>query len=297
MRAAGPRQAERGIALVIVLWVVVLLTVIASSFVYNARGHVQLTGNLAARARAQALADAGVQRGLYEQFKPLSDAERWKAEGRPYEFELGEAKVTVTLVDEAAYIDLNTAQDKLLLGLLTSSGVEEGEAQVLLAAIQDWRDADDLVRPSGAERADYLAAGLKYGPANADFRTLDELKAVLGMTPDLYDRIAGALTVYSHSAGINAPLAPRQVLMALPDVDPAQVDAYLVARQEELEAGLTPTPFPPAAAFPGGGSGVYNARSVATLSDGTVFVRQAVARLTGDPKRPIAFLDWREGQP
>jgi len=256
-----------------------------------------LTGNLIARARAQALAEAGVHRGVYEQFKPASDGERWKAEGLPHEFELGEGKVTVTVVDEAAFIDLNAAQDNLLLGLLTASGVEEGAAQVLLDAILDWRDPDDLVRASGAERDQYEAAGLAYVPSNANFRSVDELKSVLGMTPDLYDKISGALTVHSRVAGINASVAPRQVLMAIPGVDPAEVESYLVTRAEDLAAGLTPAPFPPAAAFPGGGAGVYNARSVATLPDGTVFVREAVVRLTGDPKRPIAFLDWREGRP
>lgn len=290
-------RREHGIALVIVLWVVVLLTIIVSSFVYNARGHIQLTGNLMSRARAQALADAGLHRGMYELFKPASDGERWKAEGRPYEFELGEGKLTVTLVDEAAYIDLNAAQDTLLLGLLMASGVEEGAAQVLLDAILDWRDPDDLIRPSGAERDQYAAAGLAYVPANADFRSVDELKSVLGMTPELYDRLSGALTVHSRAAGINASLAPAQVLMAIPGVNPVDVESYLVTRQEDLAAGLTPAPFPPAAAFPGGGTGVYNARSLASLPDGTVFVREAVARLTGDPKRPIAFLDWREGRP
>lgn len=289
---------ERGIALVIVLWVVVLLTVIASSFIYDARTHTQLAGNLLSRARAQALADAGVHRSLYELVRPTTDDGRWKPEGRPYEFDLGGGRVTVNLLDESAYIDLNAAPEALLLGLMQSVGVEEGRARELVDAIQDWRDADDLPRTSGAERDQYQAAGLKYMPANTNFRMVEEIKSVLGMTPDLYARISGALTVHSGVAGISSSLAPRQVLLAIPNVSAEQVDAYLAARQGDVLAGLPPPAFPPAAAFTAGqGTMVYNARSQAVIPDGTVFVREAVVRLTGDPKHPFGILNWREGRP
>lgn len=295
--SAGKARASKGIALVIVLWVVVLLTVIVSSFVYNARGQVQLTGNLVARARAEALADAGVHRGLYEQFRPLADNGRWNPDGVPHELVFGEDAVTVTIIDESAYIDLNAAQDELLLGLLKSAGVEEGEAHVLLDAILDWRDADDLVRPSGAERDEYLASGLGYVPANAPFRTVDELKQVLGIQPEIYERIAGALTVHSRAPGVNAVFSPGAVLRALPGAQSDEVDAYLAAREADRQAGAPVQAFPPAAAFSGASTGVYNLQSLARLADGTKFVRVAVARLTGDPKHPVAYLDWKEGRP
>lgn len=288
---------QSGIALVVVLWVVMLLTVIVASFVFNARTHVKLTGNQAARARAEALADAGIQRGLYELFKPVADAERWKAEGQPYEFAMAGAVIRVSMVDESAYLDLNAARDELLKGLFVSVGVEEGEAQALVDAIVDWRDTDELMRLNGAERDQYLDAGRAVLPANAPFRRLEELKSVMGMTAELYQKVEGALTVYSGQSGFIPAQAPRQVLLALPGVDTEAVDAYLTARAEELAAGLVPTPFPPALAYATAGSGVYNVQSIATLDDGTRYVRQIVAKITGDPKRPIAILDWREGRP
>jgi general secretion pathway protein K len=294
----GARR-ERGIAMVIVLWVVMLLTVIVCSFVYNARTHIQATGNLTTRAQARALADAGVHRAVYELHKPVTDGERWKPDGRVYEMNLADGKVSVTILDETALIDLNAAPEALLQNLLYSVGVEEGQAQTLVAAIQDWRDVDDLVRPGGAEVDQYLAAGLKQGPPNRDYLRVDELKGVLGMTPELYDKVSAALTVYTMSPGINSALSPRQVLMAIPNVIPADVDAYLTQRQEQLTAGQAPTPFPPAAPYAGGGGNmVYTVRSEAVLADGTAFVREAVARLAnGNPKHPFGFLDWREGRP
>ncbi len=298
LKQIGYGQNERGIALVVVLWVTVLLTIIVSSFAYSVRAHLQLTASQVSRTKAAALADAGVHRALYELLKPATDGARWKAQGQQNTFALGDGNVTVKIVNESAFIDLNYAPENLLLSLFASVGLDAGAAQSMVDAIEDWRDADDLPRLSGAERDQYQAAGLKQVPANQDFRTVDELKSVLGMTPDLFARVSGALTVYTKSAGIDPSVASRQVLLALPNIKAEDVDAYLAVRQEELAAGQVPTPFPAAAGFTGGvASMVYNLRSEAVLPDGTSFVREAVARLTGETKRPFDFLDWREARP
>ncbi len=296
MSRPQPPVRQRGIALILVLWVVTLLAVIAGSFVYGARSSALAAGNLVAVAKARALADAGVHRGLYELRKPQNDAERWLANGRDYVFSLDGAEIHVLMRDEVAKIDLNTANETLLKSLLQSAGLDEEQANQLLDAILDWRDPDDLARPQGAERDRYEALGLPYIPPNAAFRTVEELQQVIGITPALYRRLAGAITVHSGQAGINSTLASRQVLLALPNVTAEDVDAYLASREEMLAAGMVPLPFPQAAGFESGGSSqVYNLRSIAKAADGTQFVREAVARVTQDPKRPFVFLRWLQG--
>lgn len=288
---------ERGVALVLVLWVVALLAVIAGSFVYGARTSALTAGNLVAVAKARALADAGIHRGLYELGKPATDAERWLANGREHALDLEGATIRVVMRDESAKIDLNQANDVLLKGLLRSAGLDDEAANQLLDAILDWRDPDDLARPQGAERDRYEALGLPYIPTNAAFRTVDELLQVIGVTPEIHRRLAGALTVHSRLPGINSTLAPRQVLLALPDVTHEDVDAYIAQREEMLAAGQVPLPFPLASAFEVGTSAqVYNLRSIAKASDGTQFVREAVAKVTQDPKQPFVFLLWLQGQ-
>jgi len=294
----NPGRFERGIALILVLWVVTLLAVIAGSFVYGARSAALTAGNLVSIARARALADAGTHRGLYELVKPASDAERWMADGREHVFSLDDAEIRLVMRDESAKIDLNVANDTLLKGLLLSAGQDEDQANQLLDAILDWRDPDDLTRPQGAERDRYEAMGLPYIPTNAPFQTVGELQRVVGITPDVYRKLAAALTVFSKQPGINSTLAPRQVLLALPNVTEADVDAYLAQREEMLAAGLVPLPFPQAAGFESGATTqVYNLRSIAKASDGTQFVREAVATVAQDPKRPFIFLLWQEGRP
>jgi general secretion pathway protein K len=294
---ANPGRAERGIALILVLWVITLLAVIAGSFVYGARNTALSTGNQVSIARARALADAGINRGIYELYKPTSDAARWKADGGTNVFSLDGGEIRLVMRDETAKIDLNTASDALLTGLLLSAGLDDEEANKVLEAILDWRDADDLVRPQGAERDQYEAMGMPYIPANAPFQTVSELQNVMGVTPELYRKLADALTVFSGQTGINSTIAPRQVLLTLPNATEENVDAYLAEREEMLAAGQLPLAFPQAAGFETGAvSQVYNLRSVAKASDGTQYVREAVVKLAQDPKRPFIIYLWQEGR-
>ena len=297
MKAVTNKKHQHGSALVLVLWATTLLTVIAASFAFSMRTDTLLAQNLAASARAQALADAGVQRALYEMFKPIADLQRWKGDGVPHQWEFGGGKLSIMVLDVSGKIDLNSASDDLLKGMLKSVGLTDEESNILLDAIVDWRDGDDLPRPKGAEVAEYKAAGLKYRPSNAPFETVNELQRVLGMTPDLYANLADALTVDSHQAGINAAIAPRKVLLALPGATVALVDAYLIARQEALVKNLPPPPFAPAAAAVAGDDGsVYSVRAEAALPDGTVFIREAVVKIDQGAVRKFVFFSWKEGE-
>ncbi len=58
-RHRGP-AGRRGLALVTVLWVLMLLALIAASFMRTTRTEINLTRNLIESAKAEALADAGV---------------------------------------------------------------------------------------------------------------------------------------------------------------------------------------------------------------------------------------------
>ena len=289
---------EKGIALVLVLWMVTLLAVIAGNFAFAIRTDTRLSQNQLALAQARALADGGVQRAVYELFKPPTDLQRWEADGAVHEFVLNGSRVRVAMLDESGKIDLNTASDALVKGLLLSTGLSEEDSAALLDAILDWKDADDLRRPNGAEADDYRRLGLNYTPSNAPFETVEELRRVRGVSRELYARLAPFLTVYSKQPGINAAIAPREVLLAIPGVTPQQVDEYLVQRQQQLAAGQKAAPFQPAAPYAAqSGGGAYSVRAEATLPDGVGYVREAVVKLTHDGKRPVIFLAWGEGRP
>ena len=289
------RNRQQGIALVLTLWLTVLLTAIAAGFAYSMHTEAIAAGNAISVARVRAAADGAVERAVYELAKPRLPG-AWIPNGAAHAWKDGEIDLTVRATDETAKIDLNSANEILLRGLFTQiGGVDAETAGRLVDAVIDWRDPDDFRRPNGAESADYQAAGAKVLPANAPFETIGEVARVLGMTPAVYSRIAPSITVYTRTAGINPLTASRDVLLALPNADPAVVDAYLAQREDALANNLPLPPYAGAAGFNAGAIQTWRIRAEAKLPDGVTFVREAVARPSPDPARPLVVLAWIEG--
>ena len=223
-RALG---SQNGIALVAVLWVLVLLSVIAGDFLRESRTQTQLARNLLENARARALAEAGVNRAIFDLLDPKG---QWQADGTAYAFPFGDGKVSVSIQDEGGKINLNRARDELLQGLFVVFDLDEEEAAHLVDANADFRDPDDLRRLNGAEESDYRAAGLPYRPKNAPFEVVDELQQVMGMTRQLYERVAPFVTVYTRRPGVDPNTAPCEVLFAIPGADFDLVATLLAER-------------------------------------------------------------------
>jgi general secretion pathway protein K len=290
-------RRENGVALVLVLWVITLLAVIAANFAFSMRSETYIARNLLFAAQARSLADGGVQRALYELMKPTADLQRWKGDGLTHELNTAGAMLRITIQDESGKIDLNLAPDELLKSLFLSVGVGEDSSVSLLHALQDWRDADKLTRLHGAEEAEYRAAGRSYAPSNDSFETLDELRRVIGMTSELYRKLAPSLTLYSRQPVVNTLVAPREVLLAIPGIDPALVEQYVGQRQSQLMANQRVTPMAFSSIFANNSSllPTFTVRSEAKMPDGTLFIRQAVVRMPRDPSRPVVVLAWGEG--
>ena len=165
-------------------------------------------------------------------------------------------------------------------------GAEPDVAETVAAAIVDWRDPDDLTQPrGGAEDPQYAAAGLPWGAKDAPFETVAEVEQVLGMTPALYARLAGHLTIFSGLPIADARVATGAVLQSM-GVDPAPV---LADRERP------PRPGDPS--FVGAGSGTYSIDSRARLRDGRESGLRAVVRLgpSGVPGSAFTVMRWEEG--
>lgn len=209
-----PRAYERGIALVVVLWLVALLSLMAVSQSAAVRTETLVVGNLVESANARAAAYAGLQLAIADLVKPLA-ARDMSSDGSLYSLQFDAAQLFVAITDESGKVDLNAAPATLFARLLAASGVEQERRQALVDAILDWRDRDNLRRLNGAEEEEYRIAGLAYGPRNAPFQSLEELALVLGVDPLLYHALVPNLTIYSGSPDINRAAAPPALLEAL----------------------------------------------------------------------------------
>jgi len=234
---------SQGVALVLVLWVLVLLSMLATHLSFASRSEAKLASNLVIGARLQHAADAGVRWAMWSLTAPAQ--ERWLADGMLHQMELDGMTVHAALYDEFGKIDLNYATPERLTALLDAADVPEEENRFLVDAIIDWRDSDQLRRLNGAEDEDYVAAGLNYGAKDAPFESTDELTRVLGMTDQIYQRIKHAVTVYSRKSTINPLVAPRLVLMSLPGASADLVDDYIETRRANHLDGLPPPETPP----------------------------------------------------
>jgi general secretion pathway protein K len=249
---------------------------------------------------------------------PVIEAETGlKPDGTVYAWTFGGSEVLISVQDEAGRIDLNAAPDELIKGLLIAVGVDEFEAARLTDAVADFRDEDDLRHPSGAEDDDYHAAGYEWGAKDAPFELVAELRQVMGMTAELFEAAAPALTVYSERAEVDRAIAPPLVLAALTGGDADAAAAEEAGLEplgpEEAEErrgrgytgrldapgavrprrGRVETPF----AAPASTGTAFTVRAEAETPSGAVFVREAVVGLTRQADRPFTVLAWRRGQP
>lgn len=189
------RRSDRGFALLIVLWTLTLLALLGTQLVASGRGDAQLARNLLNAAELRVAADGAVQQAIFNMLLP--PAQRWTDDGQVHVVRLGSAVVTLRIEDEEGKVNPNIASDGLLQALLLQVGANPFTAASVAAAIADWRSGTTQPSPMGAKAPQYVAAGRDYGPPGTDFRSLEELGEVLGMTPDLLERLRPHVTVYS----------------------------------------------------------------------------------------------------
>ena len=290
-------KKQSGVALVLVLWVTILLTVIASSFSLSARTEGVQAKMVFDTTQARYMAEAGLHRAVYELRNPDPEA-RWKADGRTYTMEYEGAEIEISITDETGKIDINLANNELLMGLFASLGMSEDDAAMFTDRVIDWRDNDNIKGLDGAEDDDYESEGFKYGAKDALFDTVPELQQVMGITYDMYKKIEPAITVYSGSRNINIAYAPLQALMALGDITREEAQQFITDRElvENVGDELPALPNGQTGVARGGGV-AFSIKAKATLGNKHWAELDATIRLGGTVNgRPFRIVRWRDNE-
>ena len=237
---------QSGLAMVIVIWVLSLLTIMAGSFALTMRRETTVISAVKDNAVVMAIAETGLavaQKMLFSE----DENKRWQADGSLYQLNYQDAIIRVRVLSEQGKIDINKANEVLLTEMMKSTALELDKQQEIVSAILDWRDQDDLVHTNGAEKQQYQDADLSYQPANNDFQLIDELQMVLGVTTELYQQLKPLVTVYSKQAQVNLKKASKEVIQAIGNLDQATMDQYLQQRKDNYLAQLPAPEFPIAA--------------------------------------------------
>jgi len=227
--------AQRGAISIIALWILAILTILATGFAYRMSLELKLSGYQLERLRATYMAKAGINRAIYELEKDTThnfDAlnEPWSNNPEAFqEVNLGEGTYTVSypeseegerygLSDEERKININQAPPHVLNRLISLIAEESSspiDADGLVACIIDWRDSDSTEsEPNGAEEPYYQSLENPYHCKNGNFQATEELLLVKGMNPEIFSSAQDLITVYG-SGKVNINTAPREVLQAL----------------------------------------------------------------------------------
>lgn len=183
-----PSEDESGIALLIVMLALLVLSAIAIGLIVETRSRIQEASIQLRASRMHALSDAVI---LQTAVSLLSNDEnlRPRIDGAPQFVVVLGQKVPVTVTSEFGKVDLNAADEQVLTRLFAAAGFGPVEAQV---------EAEKVIQVRSSH----------------PFREREELRRVPGITADLYAKLAPAVTVYNGQDHIDQGTAPLLALEA-----------------------------------------------------------------------------------
>ena len=257
------QRSEEGAALLSVLLLVAVLGAIAAASFDRLRLATNLEANAAAleQARsfalaAEALAASRIDDLLARDIGRTTLAGDWHGRTNILPLPVGVARATVT--DGGNCFNLNSLVMneppaprvirprgvEQFVALLIGLDVLEGDARRLASALVDWIDSDGVPVPGGVEDEGYTRGDTPYRAANTLLAEASELRAVAGVTPELYDRLRPWVCALPTTAlspiNVNtlAPSQARLVAMLMPrELDLARAQGMLAQRPPNGWAG------------------------------------------------------------
>jgi general secretion pathway protein K len=253
---------KSGSALVVVLWILIIVSLIVSTFAFEMQLEAKIISMQRKRFKADQLALAGVELAkamllykeddetkgptgerLIHEDSYLNDAAKI-ADGVPVNmsetFGDGTVRLNIDFEKGRRYIKSMTRDD--WREIFDQAGIPNTDWDSLLDCLDDWQDDDgELHKLNGAESDDPFYRKRGYECKNAPVDTVDELLLIKGWTPEiLYGTppgedvdtpvagIANQLTTWGDGK-INPNSASREVLNSL-KISEGVIDAILEAR-------------------------------------------------------------------
>ena len=238
-------RARRGFAMMAAIWLTVAIAVVALEFARDAKERRLLGIDAAERGAARAAA-LGVLAQTQERLERairqvaqsgntntmLRGSDPWLDVDSLYSGSVGSdsaVQVNLRARDLGAQLNVNLLSEDELKTFFGYALNDYAIADQLAQSVMDWRDPDDIARVKGGERDDYIKAGLLRLPTNQNFRDVEELLDVKGMTPEVYRLVSPYLTTMG-SAQVNLNTAPVPVLRVLPGMTDEIVARILALR-------------------------------------------------------------------
>jgi general secretion pathway protein K len=255
------KQAQRGVALLVVLWACTLLAILVGGFASIARVEALQTRFTLGQQRARYAAEAGIMRAIV-----LAESHHRQAmlvqtggapsvdisvpgDGRSLAFEFDHVHVTVGMLDETGKVDINAAGPRVLRALFVAAGCQEARADELTRHVVAWRGptaspvSDDGTSPPSMPLISDGSPSKRY----TAFAAIEELQGLPGMDPALYNTVEPAITIWSGRPAPEPDFAPVLAMAAVRGLDPARAREVVLARDsappgtvlQNLPGGIT----------------------------------------------------------
>jgi general secretion pathway protein K len=279
-RRGRGKAAEEGFALLLVLWALLLLSVLGGSFLVEARTTRIVADTGVTQLRARLMSDGAINRAIMA-LLDMRDPLRLPLDGSTRVIRLFDRDIRLRVESENGKASLNAAPLGLLAALFRSIDVPSEDADALAARVVAWRTpSSDNARSD--ETALYRQAGRSYRPRFGPFRSVGELRLVLGMTDVLQAAIAPLTTVWSGDSAIDRSVAGDAMLRVLEGAGDSLARAQRVARDAGKAAGA------------GRALAVGEAVTIAARLEmpDMIVERTAVIQLAGDRREPYRVLAW-----
>ena len=245
------KSRSDGIAMVLVMWVIMVLSLLISGFAFRMHVETQVASFGRKELKAQMLARSGLEVArmeliLDEQsptdagFDSLGQA--WATNEDLYvNHPLGDGVLNVKVSDEERKLPINRLTQEQLKRLMDVLGIDPSDGDVIVDSILDWIDEDDLHRLNGAETDYYEQLDPPYRAKNGPLDRIEELLLVRGVTKELFEGTPGTddepgrpglrdLLTTTSSGQVNVNTASPQVLKTLFGLDDLQVETILARR-------------------------------------------------------------------
>lgn len=215
----------RGAAIMLALWALFLLSAMVISWALDIDTRLTISGNANRVIEATAMASSGAEIAFHPGVKPGSPVLRGGF-GSTQSFE---ARIT----GEGGRVNLNwlvappenPVRLEFLRKYLEIKGVDLNERDHMIDCLLDWVDPENLVRLNGAEDEP------GYKAPNRLLLSLEEVKQVRGWEEFTSRPDWDADFTLKSTGPIDLIWAPRDVLLALPDMTDPRVDQYLSIRR------------------------------------------------------------------
>ena len=248
------------------MWVLLILSVMAMSNLASVRVQRHIAHNITVHSQAEHIADAGIYQAIQYLSQPMV-AGVTSTPKQQFEVEFANRKINISIEDERGKIDINTATEDLIAGLLTFH----------------------KIKPEYALQIGERIKQLRKNKTEKIFKSKEQFVNLSPYISKKYNCIESYITVYSGLTSIEQKVSQNDVIEFLKwaDINRWNSKRWFVNSSNSKSSNSVMRP----SSSYSGYAFTVNAR--VEITSETNLTRSAVIRFTGDRESPFWVHEWK----